>query len=240
MQTVGLRHAHLVPFGRVTSGAGTTDRLDVAAAGADAFVRLPDLTSKPCHASRSEFQLPDDHLRRLGRHDRAAGTRARLPARNGHARRCAAYCAAFARQRSAAAAATRRSEPREASANEARALTITHARDDLAWSMGRAGMQYRDLIPGRLGGLAITSTSASPKGRRARSRALPRCAIPDDILPQGLGARGLRGSGAITDDARWRLRPAAATDPAPCAGSVAGAGSSRARVSCRSPHLDRP
>ncbi|HEY2344542.1 MAG TPA: cupin domain-containing protein [Xanthomonadaceae bacterium] len=51
-----------------------------------------------------------------------------------------------------------------ASTNEPRAFTITHARDDMAWSIGRAGMQYRDLIPGRLGGRAIASHIRIPEG----------------------------------------------------------------------------
>lgn len=40
---------------------------------------------------------------------------------------------------------------------------VQHARDD-AWGMGRAGMQYRDLIPGRLGGRYIASHIRIPNG----------------------------------------------------------------------------
>lgn len=36
-------------------------------------------------------------------------------------------------------------------------LVITHVRDGAAWGVGRAGMQYRDIIPGRQGGRFIGS-----------------------------------------------------------------------------------
>ena len=36
-------------------------------------------------------------------------------------------------------------------------LVVTHVRDGASWGTGRAGMQYRDIIPGRLGGRFIGS-----------------------------------------------------------------------------------
>lgn len=56
------------------------------------------------------------------------------------------------------------------SAGEARAFTFTHASDGAAWSQGRAGMQYRDLIPGRLGGRAIASHIRIPDGGEVPDR----------------------------------------------------------------------
>ena len=44
------------------------------------------------------------------------------------------------------------------------ALIVQKSADDLAWGTGRAGMQYRDLIPGRLGGRYIASHIRIPKG----------------------------------------------------------------------------
>ncbi len=43
-------------------------------------------------------------------------------------------------------------------------LLITCAGDEDAWIPGRAGMQYRDLIPGRLGGRFIASHIRIPRG----------------------------------------------------------------------------
>lgn len=44
-----------------------------------------------------------------------------------------------------------------ASPERTQTFVISHASDYRAWSAGRAGMQYRDLIPGRLGGRCIGS-----------------------------------------------------------------------------------
>lgn len=46
---------------------------------------------------------------------------------------------------------------------EAEPMTVSVATDD-AWHEGRAGMQYRDLIPGRLGGRVIASHIRIPNG----------------------------------------------------------------------------
>ncbi len=43
-------------------------------------------------------------------------------------------------------------------------LVISRAGDDSAWGVGRAGMQYRDLIPGRYGGRFIASHIRIPTG----------------------------------------------------------------------------
>lgn len=43
-------------------------------------------------------------------------------------------------------------------------FVISRAADHRAWSEGRAGMQYRDLIPGRLGGRCIASHIRIPQG----------------------------------------------------------------------------
>ena len=44
------------------------------------------------------------------------------------------------------------------------ALVVSRAGDEGAWGTGRAGMQYRDLIPGRLGGRFIASHIRIPDG----------------------------------------------------------------------------
>jgi mannose-6-phosphate isomerase-like protein (cupin superfamily) len=44
------------------------------------------------------------------------------------------------------------------------ALVVTHADGDDSWGFGRAGMRYRDLLPGRLGGRFIASHIAIPHG----------------------------------------------------------------------------
>lgn len=57
------------------------------------------------------------------------------------------------------------SESREsapADSGQVERILIQHAAD--AWGEGRAGMQYRDLIPGRLGGRCIASHIRIPKG----------------------------------------------------------------------------
>jgi quercetin dioxygenase-like cupin family protein len=41
---------------------------------------------------------------------------------------------------------------------------ITRLRDESDWGLGRAGMQYRDLIPGRLGGRFVASHIRIPQG----------------------------------------------------------------------------
>lgn len=43
-------------------------------------------------------------------------------------------------------------------------LIVRHAIDDDAWGVGRAGMHYRDLLPGRLGGRFIASHIHVPDG----------------------------------------------------------------------------
>ncbi len=43
-------------------------------------------------------------------------------------------------------------------------LVVSRAADDAAWVTGRAGMHYRDLIPGRLGGRFIASHIRIPEG----------------------------------------------------------------------------
>ena len=43
-------------------------------------------------------------------------------------------------------------------------FTLTHARDDATWGSGRAGMLYRDLVPGRQGGFVIASHIVIPDG----------------------------------------------------------------------------
>jgi len=44
------------------------------------------------------------------------------------------------------------------------ALVVVHGGDGAAWGTGRAGMRYRDLIPGRLGGRFIASHIVIPDG----------------------------------------------------------------------------
>jgi quercetin dioxygenase-like cupin family protein len=44
------------------------------------------------------------------------------------------------------------------------ALIVSRAADAAAWGTGRAGMRYRDLIPGRYGGRFIASAIAIPEG----------------------------------------------------------------------------
>ena len=44
------------------------------------------------------------------------------------------------------------------------ALVVQRADEGASWVVGRAGMQYRDLIPGRLGGAVIASHIRIPKG----------------------------------------------------------------------------
>ena len=56
------------------------------------------------------------------------------------------------------------------------------------WIIGRAGMQYRDLIPGRLGGAIIASHIRIPDGRSGGGHgALPHHRVPADFLPEWLG-----------------------------------------------------
>jgi mannose-6-phosphate isomerase-like protein (cupin superfamily) len=43
-------------------------------------------------------------------------------------------------------------------------LVVTHAADGASWVVGRAGMRYRDLLPGRLGGRFIASHIHLPDG----------------------------------------------------------------------------
>lgn len=43
-------------------------------------------------------------------------------------------------------------------------LVVSRAADGAAWGIGRAGMRYRDLIPGRLGGRFIASHIVIPEG----------------------------------------------------------------------------
>ena len=49
-------------------------------------------------------------------------------------------------------------------ANNPPEFIISHMNSNDAWSVGRAGMQYRDLIPGRLGGQFIASHIRIPDG----------------------------------------------------------------------------
>ena len=58
---------------------------------------------------------------------------------------------------------TQHSAPPAASQQEAQAFLITRANEQ-RWAPGRAGMQYRDLIPGRLGGRFIASHIRIPDG----------------------------------------------------------------------------
>jgi quercetin dioxygenase-like cupin family protein len=46
----------------------------------------------------------------------------------------------------------------------AQEFVLTRAADDNAWSQGRSGMQYRDLIPGKIGGRFIASHIRIPNG----------------------------------------------------------------------------
>ena len=48
--------------------------------------------------------------------------------------------------------------------NDPREFIISRLHTEDAWSVGRAGMQYRDLIPGRLGGKIIASHIRIPDG----------------------------------------------------------------------------
>ena len=60
------------------------------------------------------------------------------------------------------------------------------------WVVGRAGMEYRDLIPGRLGGRLIASHIRITRGRaRGGLRALPRGAVPNDFCCKGVGGASL-------------------------------------------------
>ena len=43
-------------------------------------------------------------------------------------------------------------------------FVISRANDEAAWGLGRAGMEYRDLIPGRLGGRFVASHIRIPAG----------------------------------------------------------------------------
>ena len=54
------------------------------------------------------------------------------------------------------------------------AFSVRRLKDQAPWVIGRAGMHYRDLIPGRLGGSIIASHIRIPEGRScARYGALP-------------------------------------------------------------------
>ena len=67
---------------------------------------------------------------------------------------------------------------------------VSRASDDL--EAGRAGMLYRDLIPGRLGGRYIASHIVIAEGGPVADWVhYPPRRLPDDRGPQRLGARGL-------------------------------------------------
>lgn len=55
-------------------------------------------------------------------------------------------------------------EPKEPASFDAERLVISRMNSADAWHVGRAGMQYRDLIPGRLGGQFIASHIRIPDG----------------------------------------------------------------------------
>jgi quercetin dioxygenase-like cupin family protein/catechol 2,3-dioxygenase-like lactoylglutathione lyase family enzyme len=57
------------------------------------------------------------------------------------------------------------------------AFVVHRLRDNASWGMGRAGMQYRDLIPGRLGGFMIASHIRIPQGG----------SVPDMVHYHGIG-----------------------------------------------------
>ena len=67
-------------------------------------------------------------------------------------------------------------------------------------------------------------------GPGAGLRALPPGPVPDDLLLQGLGPRGLRGPGPAVRPAGGRLRLAAAEDPAPRSRELARARGDRDRL----------
>ena len=69
-------------------------------------------------------------------------------------------------------------------------FVLTRAADGPPPGRGRAGMIYRDLIPGRLGGRFIASHIYDPGGRAGRRLgAFPQGPLPDDLLRARLGAR---------------------------------------------------
>ena len=112
---------------------------------------------------------------------------------------------------------------------------------EAAWAIGRVGMLYRDLVPDHQGGSVVASQIRIEAGRTGRGlRAPPRRPLPGDLLLQGLGPRGLRGSGSALRPATRRLRAAAARHPPSRARELGGPGSHRGRLSGRAPDLRRP
>ena len=88
-------------------------------------------------------------------------------------------------------------------------------------SWAAPGMQYRDLVPGRLGGAVIASHIRIPQGRTcARHGALPHHHLSAHLLLPGMVQPGLRGPGTPVPPGSGRLRHSAAANPSPGAGVI--------------------
>ena len=89
------------------------------------------------------------------------------------------------------------------------AFVITRQDGENAWNSGRAGMQYRDLIPCRLGGQFIASHIRIPEGGPVPDYVhFPRRPFSDDLLLSRLGKSRLRRPGTAICHGSRRLRAA--------------------------------
>ena len=120
------------------------------------------------------------------------------------------------------------------------ALVVQRLDEGGSWKVGRAGMHYRDLIPGRLGGAVIASHIRIP-GRRAGAGhgALPHHHLSAHLLLPRLVRPGLRGSGTPVSPGSGRLRDSALADPPSGAGVIGPGGGDRAGRTRRTPDHHR-
>ena len=116
---------------------------------------------------------------------------------------------------------------------------VTAARAD-AWHPGRAGMAYRDLVPGRLGGWLIASHIRIPEGGPVPDY-VHHHAVRFQLLVCRAGrVRVLYEDQGEIRDGGGRLHAAAAAHPAPRGRVLAGLRGDRGRVPRRPPDLRRP
>ncbi len=122
----------------------------------------------------------------------------------------------------------------------AHAFVVRRLADQAPWVIGRAGMQYRDLIPDRLGGAIIASHIRIPDGGP----------VPDMVHYHTVGFQLIfcyRGWVDLVYEDQGppfrltcgQLRDPAARDPAPCAFRLGQHRGDRDRSSGRTCHHDR-
>ncbi len=114
------------------------------------------------------------------------------------------------------------------------AFVVRRLADQAPWVIGRAGMEYRDLVPSRLGGAMIASHIRVPDGPVPDMVHYPQGRVSADLLRRGLGGCSLRRSGrAVAHSGGGLLHPAARHPPQGAAfRRGAGGGDRRAGRAC--------